>query len=331
MNPFLKTTLQSINRVSPVKKALFVFVALILFVLVVEQPGSPTSKYEKGKRLLFPQLVSSDVVQVQLSNLPDPLKALTLKNDNGQWRVVNGHSFPADRERLDRFLSVLENLVGEETVSNNPDRTSVFGITEYSSPHIVATGSRDRVVADFFVGNNDLDNLQYVKKAGSDEVILASEDLRPFVQEDLDGWKDKTLLALDEGNVSRLVLSKGAEDTTLEKSNGNWSLAAPVHTDPDSLALRTLFEQIKQFKADRFADTIEGSQADFDKPDYKISAQLTDGSTKEVVFKALKDKSAYFAKDGDKFLVYVVSKDKVENLFGLKLKAEAPQKEKGAK
>jgi len=323
MSP-LQKSLSLISGMSLVKKTLIVFGCLLLFILVVEQPGSFTSKHLKGEKLLFPKLLASETAKVQFQNLPGATQTLVLSKEEGQWKVINGQSFPADLERVERFLSLLENMVGEQTVSNNPDRLLVFGLDEKVSPHVQVWGSRGRLVGDLFVGKRDFEGKSYVKKAGVGEAILVGQDLTPFLFQDLSAWKDKTLLSVDEPTAQRIVLAKGSEETILEKRDNQWRMVSPEDREADPLAVRTLFDQIKDFHADRIADSTEGTQANFDKPDYKLTVRLADDSLKVLVFSALKDHSAYYAKNGDKNLIYVVSVSQAENLFGLKFKSDKP-------
>jgi len=325
MNPFQKS-ISLIGGMSPVKKVFIVFFCLLLFVLVVERPGSSESKRLRGAKLLFPKLLASQSSKVEFSNFPDPTPTLALSKSEGLWKVVNGHSFPADRERVERFLSILENMVTEQVVSNNPERLALFGLDEKTSPHVKVWDGRARLVADLWVGKTDVDGRQFIQRAGSSEVTTVSQNLTPFILQDLDGWKDKTLLSLSETDAQRLVLSKGSEDTILEKKNGQWRMISPEDRDPDPLALRTLFDSLKNLKADRLADSLDGTQANFEKPDYKLSIRLADSSLKLVVFSASKDRSTYYAKNGDQSLIYLVSAAQVENLFGLKLKGTTTAK-----
>ncbi len=321
MNPFQKP-LSVINGMSLVNKMLAIFFCLLFFVLVVERPGSPAANRTKGAKLLFPKLLASDTLKVELQNFPGATQALVLNKEEGQWKVVNGQSFPADRERVEQLLSMLENMVAEQTVSNNPDRLPVFGLDEQTSPHIQAWGSRNRLVADLFVGKRDPEGKSTVKKAGLDEAILVGQDLTPFLFQDLNAWKDKTLLSISELSAQRVVLAKGTEETILEKKGDQWRMTSPEDQEADPLAIRTLFDQIQDFHADHIAESLEGSQANFDKPDYQLMVRLADDTLKVLAFSSFKDHSAYYAKNGDKNLIYIVSAPQVENLFGLKFKIE---------
>jgi hypothetical protein len=234
--------------------------------------------------------------------------------------VVNGHSFPADTDRVDRFLSIFENMSSGQVVSNNPTRFSIYGLDEKTSPHVRIWDGRDRLVADLLVGKTDSDGRQFVQKAGSTTVTALAQSLDSLLLQDLDGWKDKTLISLSEADAQRLVLSTGSEDTILERKNGQWRMVSPEDREPDPLALRTLFDLLKSLKADRLADSLDGTQANFEKPDHKISVRMADDSLKLVVFSAPKGHSTYYAKNGDQNLIYMMSVPQVENLFGLKLK-----------
>lgn len=321
MSHFQKT-LQLIKGMTLVNKTLIIFACLLVFILVVERPSSGSLSRSKGDLLLFPQLTVEEAVKLEISNLAEPVKVLTLESQEGQWKVINGHSFPADRDRLGRLLSILENMTVGHVVSNNPSRMAIFGIDATTSPHIRVWGKRNRLVADFLVGKSDSENRPYLKRADSPDVTLASPDFNSFIQQDLDGWKDKTLVAIEEKDATRIILGRKDEETVLEKKGLTWHMLSPQDSEVDALALRTLFDQLKSFKADRFSDSMESSQIDFQKPDLKISIRLADDSLKVVVFKLLADKSGYYAKDGDKNLTYFVSALPVNNLFGLNFVGE---------
>ncbi len=322
MSHFQKT-LQLIKGMTLVNKILIIFACLLVFILVIERPVSGPFSRVRGDRLIFPKMTAAEATKVEIGNLPEANQSISLELQDGQWKVVNGFSFPADRVRLVRFLSILENMVSGEAVSNNPTRMALFGIDEAVSPHIRVWGKRNRLVADFWVGKSDSEGRPYLKRTGSEDITLASPELNSLVRQDFDGWKDKTLVAIDEKDAMLIVLSKGVDETVLEKKELKWRLVSPQDSEVESLALRTLFDQLKEFKADRFSDSMESSQIDFSTPDRKLSIRMADGSLKGVVFKLSADKSGYYAKDWDRNLAYFVSVLPVDNLFGLNFKGEA--------
>jgi hypothetical protein len=133
MNPFQKS-ISLIGGMSLVKKTLIVFFCLLFFVLVVEGPGGSDSGGRGGQRLLFPKLLAFQVAKVELGNLPGPTPLLNLSKADGLWKVVNGHSFPADTDRVDRFLSIFENMSSGQVVSNNPTRFPFTAWTKKPPP-----------------------------------------------------------------------------------------------------------------------------------------------------------------------------------------------------
>jgi len=311
------------KKMSPLKKVLIVFVVLLIFIIVVKQPGSDSSKRRESARFFIPKLVIADVHEIQVSNLSQE-KEVILEKKEGEWRVANGHFFPADSEKVDNFLKAMHALKEKSLVSKNPERMAIFSVDEKNGTHIQVWNKKEHAIADFYVGETIPDG-QYIRRADESEVFQTTPTLLPFLIEDVDGWKDKTLLSVNEKNVRRIVLKNPKEEMALEKKGEDWRVVQPEDYEAEPLAVRTLFEQLGKVQADSFADSVEGSQADFEQADYKLSVRLTDDSLKLVLFSGPNEGGQYFAKNPESNFIYSVSQPLIDNIFGLEFKAEAAQ------
>jgi hypothetical protein len=319
MNDGSDTSSQYFHKMSALKKVMIVFVALLIFIIVVEQPGNDSSKRIKSERFFIPKMTIDQAAKIDIKN-PDEANSAVLEKKDGKWRVVNGNSLPADESKVGDFLKALLDLKEGDMVSKNKDRIGIFSVDEAKGAHVMISDDRNRNIADFYAGQSIAEG-QYLRRADSYEVYLAMPSLASFLSENTDGWKDKTLLSIEEKNVRRIGLKGPNEDIVLEKNTkGVWHVIQPEDYEADSLSLRTLFDQLKTVQADSFADSIEASQAKFDNPDYKISIRMSDDSLDMVVFSASDKKDEYFAKNGESDFVYLVSSKLIDNIFGLKFK-----------
>lgn len=313
----LEKSFDYFRKMSSLKKALIAFVFLLIFIIIVEQPGSYESKKEKSSRFFIPKLVIEEVQEVSISNPLYPGEQVSLKKESGQWRVANGRSFPADADMVEDFLLLLHGLKEVEMVSNNPDRTGLFGVDEAAGTTIEITDENGRLVSSFYAGKTPLPNRQFLRKSDSSEVLQVNQDLTSYLNKNKSDWKDKTLLRVNEKEALRITLSAPDEKLVLAKGEGGWLIAGEQELVPQPLAIRTLFDQLKKVRADSFAEAVDASQVDFEEPDYQISVLFTDDRLSLVIFKQADDETHYYAKNPEKAVVYSVSNGLIDNIFGL--------------
>ncbi len=307
------------KKMSTLKKVLIVFVALLIFIIVVEQPGS-TSKKRESEKFFIPKLVIEDVTKVQI-NKPDNQEEIILEKSKGNWRIANGHSFPADNEKINDFLKAMHSLKEGALVSQNPERAAIFSVDKKRGTHVQVWNHKDRAIADFYAGEIIPDG-QYIKRTDEDEVYQTVPSLIQFLIESLDGWKDKTLMSIEEADVRRLAIKSPEEELVIEKKENTWRVIQPEDYEADNLAIRTLFDQLRKLRANALAESTEVSQVDFTDPDYKLSIRMNDDSLKLVLFEKSEEGDSYFAKSGDKDMVYSVDQLLIDSVFGLEFKPE---------
>lgn len=307
------------RRMTPLKKVLTVFIVLVIFIIIVEQPGSDTSKRQKSSKFFIPRLVIEDVEKIKITNPINKMEVSLVKQEGG-WRVANGHFFPADLEMVEHFLETLHGLKEEALVSKNPERMTIFAVDEQNGIHVEIWSQKERNIADLYAGKS-VSGGQYFRKSNTNKVIQVSQNLNSFLFQEPDSWKDKILLTVNENDVRRIALKDNEEELVLEKRQV-WRVVQPEDYEADTLAMRTLFDQLKKVRADGFADVIDSSQVDFENSDYKISIRLNDDSLKLVLFGGPDEEGNYFAKNGERNVVYSVSQSLIDGIFSLEFKVE---------
>lgn len=329
MTEKFEKSLNYFKKMSTLKKVLIVFVTLIIFIIVVEQPGGD-SKRRESEKFFIPKLVIEDVTKIHIQKpnqegevILEKMPARAGTDGEGQWRVANDRFFPADEERVGDFLKSMHNLKEGVLVSQNPERAAIFSVNEKRGTHVQVWNHKERSIADFYAGEIIPDG-QYLRKSDKDEVFQTIPSLLRFLTESLNGWKDKILLSVDEVDVCRLALKTPEEELVLEKKDDVWRVVQPEDYEADSLAIRTVFDQLKNVRANAFVDSVDASQTDFTDSDYKISVRMNDDSLNLVSFKKSDEADQYFAKNGDKDMIYSVDQLLIDGIFGLQFKSEEP-------
>ena len=321
------------KNMSTLKKVLIAFFVLLIFIIIVEQPGSDENKRKKHYKFFVPKLIIEDVEKIQIKNINKI--NIVLEKNNGEWYLKDKTIVPGDKKKILSFLKNIHNLKEGELVSKNLDRISIYNVDKNNGAHVQIWDNKKHEVTNFFAGKYS-DKGQFIRRSDSNRVFNSDTILMPFLKGDVEGWKNKTVLAVDEKKAMKITLKSLKKELVLAKSvtrnqytidkspekasMDDWIIANSSNKyEASEQDLKDLFDQLKQLKAQSFADNEEGKLVDFQEPDYKITARMVDNSIKSAVFKASKiKKDKYFAKNQDGQFIYILSSDFVDKIFGLK-------------
>lgn len=319
MTEKLQQHFEFVKKMSPLKKAVTVLVILFIFIIVVEQPGSDTSKRKKASSYFLPKLVMEQVQKISIASAD---YSIELEETEDRWLIANGRSFPADFDLVDSFLKELHSLKQLDVASKNPERTALFGVDDETGHYVQIWNENEVLMADFYAGKTLPNGKQYVRKAESNEVYQVSMSIANYLDYDSSDWKDKNILSIDENQVRRVSLQTGEEELVIESRGGHWQVTTPEEYKADDLSMRTLFEQLKKVRAIGFPDSVDASQVDFENPAYKLSVRMKDETLKVLVFSGPDEDGNYLVKNGEKQVTYLVDADSVKNVFELKFRSE---------
>mgnify|MGYP002725555694 CR=1 FL=1 len=308
------------KNMSTLKKVLTVFFVLLVFIIIIEQPGSDKSKKDKSAKFFIPKLVIKEVQKIGIQK-PNK-KEIILEKKDGKWQVNDGRYLPANSKKIEDFLKANHALKQIGLVSKNPNRMSVYSVDEKMGRKIRIWNNKKDKIADFFVGKITKDG-QFLRHSNSNSVYETIPSLSAFLPDGAEGWKDKTLLNIDEDKAISITLKYPKKELVLKNyfvdhKSGEWKISKPKTGKIDEDSLKKLFEQLKKFEAKSFASIDEEKNTDFKKPDYKISVRMTDNSMKSISFvEKDEDEKDLYAKKDKSDIVYIVSSDTVDKIFGL--------------
>lgn len=168
-------TFAFLQKLGPLRLAAIVFGVLLLFILIVEKPGRLSeAKTREGEPLLFPRL---DVTRVTHARLTFPDRsAVALRRAETGWLADES---PADPERVEALLSVIQNLQIQGVVSKNPVHQASYGVDEEGGVQI-RLWKDSRQLVNFYSGKKaELDG-QYLRLDEKDTVLLVRPALPPL-------------------------------------------------------------------------------------------------------------------------------------------------------
>jgi len=218
--------------------ALAVVVGLWLVVSLVARGGgsidAPTD--------IAAALDGVDATTLTAARFVQPTVTVELTREGDDWRV-NG--FRADSGSVARFFEAVESSEGGDLVATNPANHDRMGVAGDSARTLeIEVGGETRTL---LVGNTGpRAATAYARLPGEDAVYLLEGGLRTHLTRDLDGWRNRRMLAIDTSQVARIEVERDDEAFALVRGDSAWTFegGAPVVEQPVRSILQELGGQL---------------------------------------------------------------------------------------
>jgi len=196
------------------------------------------------------------------------------------WRVVAPVEAPADAFAVQSLLDAVAGLKRLSRVADPGTPLAAYGLEPPRARVTVSLeGGGEESVA--LGTDNPFDASVYVR-AGQGGVDRVSGAARWSLEKDLLDLRDKRLLPIEEGAVTRLEVKGGKASYVLAREGGGWRLASPQADLADEAAVGRILGALRDLRATRFADA-PGPDRDFglDRPRWTV--KVTDPSGERLL------------------------------------------------
>ena len=214
-------------------------IILVVIVVVVEKPFSQRSveestpdSLEAVKRIpVFDKVSAEDSFKIQVFQKDDQT-SVTLTKDNVVWYVNPERKYPASKVNITRLFNTLKDIKDGEVVSNNPQNHVKFQLDEAASTRVKFYGKSEDLLADVFVGKagtNYMSPSSYVRKSGSDEVLLVNGFLTGIFSATDESWRERSILDYDPALITSFIIKEpGKPEIKLARlASDQWTCLEP--------------------------------------------------------------------------------------------------------
>ncbi len=154
-------------------------------------------------------------------------KNIILTKENGVWLIPAADNFPADREKLERFLEKITTLSSERLVTRTKSSHKRLKVdsSEFNRRVEFKTGL-DIKGHTVYVGTSSNYKTVHLRIEGQNEVYLV-KDLQPWeMSVEPSGWWESKYFSVKADEVVKVRLKNKEGDFSLEKQGENeWSMA----------------------------------------------------------------------------------------------------------
>lgn len=220
------------------------------------------------------------------------------------WLVEGGKGFPASPAAMSALEGALNDAFESTAVlaSDNRDKRSEYGTDENGSRVKLMKGGD--TLRDFIVGELSSEDYQstYISRPDNDETILVKSSLQFAFNRD--EWRDDMITSGSAESVDRIRFQRGKDEVVIEKKAGSWEAVKPRSVPLTAEKVESLLRTLINLRAESIpAQKFEGTGLEKN----QLIVQATGAGLDQVVMFGNKTGGGYFAKPGNKDLIYIVS------------------------
>src|ERR1022692_1999702 len=175
---------------------------------------------------------------------------LTLKRENGKWRMTAPTPLPADQDAAASMVSTLANLNADKVVEEKATDLKPYGL---DLPTLdVEIVRKDGKTDHLLIGDDTLNGSgAYAKLANGAKVVTVTATVKTSLDKRPDDLRDKRLLTFDSDKLSRVELAAKGPALEFGKNGQNeWQIVKPRPLRADGSAVDGLVSKLKDAKMD---------------------------------------------------------------------------------
>jgi hypothetical protein len=241
------------------------------------------------------------------------VETVTLRRDNGKWRITQPQPYPADPDAARALVTSLSSLMAETAIEDKATDFAPYGLNPPVLDIVVlrTNGKTDELQ----VGDaTPTSSGYYARLAGSQHVVSLSGFSRDSLNKSLNDLRDKRLLTFDQDKIARIQLQAKGPAVEFGKNNeSEWQILQPRPMRADGTQIDTLISKLKDAKMD-LANPDPDAAKKFAAAAKIATATVTDATGSQTLeVHQDKDKS-YYARSSAVDGVYKIAADVGDSL-----------------
>ena len=169
-------------------------------------------------------------------------ETLSLRRDNGGWRLVAPVEDRASPEAVDRLLSTVRFLDVRDR-RDNPDQAAVTeaGLT---SPRLRLDLRGESPWRLDVGGNSALPGEVFARVGGKADILRVPDTIVELATATVDSFRDPRLTPAVADDIEKFTVRRADGEMTLRRERGRWLIEKPVATAADPRAVRAFLEPL---------------------------------------------------------------------------------------
>jgi hypothetical protein len=259
-----------------------ILIALGAFYYVYEIRLGPEREKTEGRKGRVFTVEPADVAEVELKRADSTVK---LKREGDGWQILEPVNARGDRGAVDETVTSIVTARMDREIEAEPKALGDFGLDRPAAEATLKL--KDGKQIGLVLGAKSPTGVWvYAREAGKPAVFVVGDSVLRDTTRPVAEFRDKTVLAFEQRDVTGLELDIRDEKIALEQADGRWKVTKPRPLPADADTVRDFLEKLRAARVKEFAADAPKSLEPFglDKP---VRLDVQTGREKDRATKTL--------------------------------------------
>ncbi|MEA2097008.1 MAG: DUF4340 domain-containing protein [Candidatus Cloacimonadota bacterium] len=292
------------------KQTIYIGILIVLVIIfLITQMGNNVEK-----RINFFQVDSTKIKTIEISNIKDTLR---LSKENDIWKIVYPFENDANEYQIKNIFSkVLKVKTSNLPISESESSFDTYKVTNSQGTWIKFIDENKNVLDEAIIGKSSSSKTTPARKPDKTKIFKLEDNINYIITANTDYWREKTILEIEENNISKISVICDKYAYELSPSDSLWYYTDSNNTlgvNFNNKTLRDILSTLSKLTVNGFVNNeFENYKEKLISPDLEIGIKLSDGSTHYLRVAMDKDPKYILQFDNDEIFLYSVYKDWVD-------------------
>src|SRR3989449_4467228 len=232
-----------------------ILIALGVFYYVYEVRLGPEREKTEGRKGRVFAVEAADVIEVEIKRPDSTVKA---KRDGDGWQLLEPVKARGDRTPIDETVNSVVTARMDREIEANPKAPGDFGLDKAAAE--VTLRLKDGKQIGLTLGAKSPTGVWvYARETGKPAVFVVGESILRDATRPLAEFRDKTVLAFDQKDVTAVEVVAKDDTLNLEQNDGRWRLTRPRALPADNDTGRDFLEKLRSARVKEFVSEAPSS------------------------------------------------------------------------
>lgn len=280
---------------------------IVLVVLIIIFAITKTRNYTE-KRILFFGIDSIKIAAIELITVDDTLKLVKI---NEEWLIDYPIQYPpVPRKVEDIFGKVLNVETSKIPVSESESSFEKYNLTDSLGTIVRLYDADNKLLSESIVGKSENYNFSHARKKDENKVYQLVSNISYMIKPDIAGWRNKTIMELEELEISQINFSSDEFNYSLTATDSLWQyndFVSNFSVKAPNASLKSLISGLKRVNASDFIDNdFESYTEKFTKPIAELTITDFTGLITDLKFVEGEEKKLVVQKDNETNHLFVM-------------------------
>src|ERR1051326_4757762 len=285
-----------------------IFLVLGGYVYFTEFRGQEQrQKQEEAKKKVF-SVEDKDITEISLT-YPDRSITAVKKGDR-QWQITSPAGLEADSEEWEQMASNIPKIVREDTVAQNVQDLSQFGLKD-PAVKVSAKTKDGKTLELLFGGENPKKTYNYAKLPGGTDIFLTASNWSKTFTKTVSDLRNKKVLDFEADDIDNVKIADGAKELEAQKSGEDWQLKKPIDAKADTSEISSFTSSLRFARANSFPEPpVNAKAAGLEPP--AVTITLHDAKAKAertLLIGKMSSTDRYYARDASRDTIFIIDKE----------------------